>query len=211
MPNRRIPSFNPGDYVVVKPRLDRDVCMIHHSIRKPKYELISIDEPGALNEHHHLRLEYSQPWYYFRTKILKRDFLYQQPLTIRHNPSSANMAPNTNIDLYTAGSTSMPQLDHYHLVLFRRLVYRREERREKEKKIKSTQALAEFPLIFLSFEQPPTATRSPSPSKNSACSTMCTSWSSARTSRRSLGSLKSTVRTNYRDLFAKASQPDIID
>jgi hypothetical protein len=108
MPNQRIPSFNPSDYVVIKPRLDRDVCMLHHSIRKPKCELISIDEPGALNEHHHLRLEYLQLWYSSRTKILKRDFLYQRPLTTRHNPSSANMAPNTNIDLYTAGSTSMP-------------------------------------------------------------------------------------------------------
>lgn len=106
------------------------------------------------------------------------------------------MAPNTNIDLYTAGSTSMPQLDHYHLVFFRRLVSRRERGRERKKEKDQVDTRLSGFSANIPIEQPPTATRSPSPSKNSACNTMCTNWSSARTSRRSLGSLKSTVRTN---------------
>jgi hypothetical protein len=46
----RIPSFNPTSDLFLKPRLNRDVCMIHQSIRKPKCELISIDQPGYFDQ-----------------------------------------------------------------------------------------------------------------------------------------------------------------
>jgi hypothetical protein len=75
----RIPSFNPTSDLFFKPRLNRDVCMIHQCIRKPKRELISIDQPGALTKQPHLRLEYLQPLY--SNKDFERDFYNPKPPT----------------------------------------------------------------------------------------------------------------------------------
>jgi hypothetical protein len=103
----RIPSFNPTSDLFLKPRLNRDVCMIHQSIRKPKCELISIDQPGYFDQTTSSSARIPTTFILeqgFRTRLLQAQATYEKDT----NPSSANMAPNTNIDLYTAGSTSMP-------------------------------------------------------------------------------------------------------
>ena len=147
--------------------------MIHHSIRKPKSELISIDEPGTFDRQCQTpSRQLERTPITSRSKIVKLEFLYQQPPTIRLNHLQKTWHPTPT------STCTQPEVRQCHKLIIVNWCssycwFPGWQAKEKETSSRHRPRI----LANISIEQPPTATRFPSPSRNWACSTMYTSWS----------------------------------